>query len=50
MCWPLQRKQIMGRAEKEGLEVLEASEAVKKSDFVIMLVPDEKQQSCMKNL
>jgi ketol-acid reductoisomerase len=31
------------RAEKEGLEVLEASEAVKKSDFVIMLVPDEKQ-------
>ncbi|HOS69954.1 MAG TPA: ketol-acid reductoisomerase, partial [Bacillota bacterium] len=36
------------RAEKEGLEVLEASEAVKKSDFVIILVPDEKQAKLYK--
>jgi len=35
-------------AENEGLEVLEAAEAVKKSDFVIMLVPDEKQGSLYK--
>ncbi len=36
------------RAEKEGLEVLEAKEAVKKSDFVIILVPDEKQAKLYK--
>ena len=31
------------RAESQGLEVFEVSEAVKKADFIIMLVPDEKQ-------
>lgn len=31
------------RAEAQGLKVFEAAEAAKKSDFIIMLVPDEKQ-------
>jgi len=31
------------KAEMEGLEVFEAAEAVKRSDFIMMLVPDEKQ-------
>jgi len=36
------------RAEAQGLEVFEAAEAVKKSDFIIMLVPDEKQAKLYK--
>lgn len=30
-------------AEKAGLEVLDAAEAVKKADYVMILIPDEKQ-------
>lgn len=36
------------RAESQGLEVFEVSEAVKKADFIIMLVPDEKQAKLYK--
>ncbi len=36
-------------AEKAGLEVLEAAEAVKKADFVMILVPDEKQAKLYKD-
>ncbi len=35
-------------AEEQGLEVFEAAEAVKKSDFIIILVPDEKQAKLYK--
>lgn len=36
------------RAESQGLDVFESAEAVKKSDFIIMLVPDEKQAKLYK--
>jgi ketol-acid reductoisomerase len=36
-------------AEQEGLEVYEAAEAVKRSDFVMILVPDEKQAKLYKD-
>ncbi|MGE5630847.1 MAG: ketol-acid reductoisomerase [Caulobacteraceae bacterium] len=36
------------RAEEQGLEVYEAAEAAKKADFIIMLVPDEKQAKLYK--
>lgn len=35
-------------AEEQGLKVYEAAEAVSKSDFVMMLVPDEKQAKLYK--
>ena len=35
-------------AENEGLEVFESAEAVKKSDFIMILVPDEKQAKIYK--
>jgi ketol-acid reductoisomerase len=36
------------RAEEQGLEVLEAKEAAKKSDFIMLLIPDEKQAALYK--
>lgn len=36
------------RAQEQGLEVFEVAESVKKSDFIIMLVPDEKQAKLYK--
>jgi len=35
-------------AAQQGLEVYEAAEAVKKADFIMILVPDEKQGSLYK--
>lgn len=36
------------RAEKDGLEVFEASEAARRADYIIILVPDEKQAKIYK--
>ncbi len=36
------------RAEKEGLQVFEAAEAAERADFIMLLVPDEKQAKLYK--